>query len=151
MLASSTRSGFTPPLAKERSRSYLYIGPHENPKEMWPVVPTTTSQRNVVKQGKNLGRNARKEKYKRATTTKRFCDSAALNGHLRGGGWQDLLINSMNLEDFKEVIKEQYPVIDDGIISCLVFCCYKHIGKDAMKKAVYIRGGDGSLPGKVQI
>ena len=72
-------------------------------------------------------RVAREEEYRRPTTTERFCDSTALNGHLRGGGWLDLLTSLMTLGDFKDAIQEQYPVIDDGIIPRLVFCHYKHV------------------------
>ena len=57
----------------------------------------------------------------------------------------------MTLGDLKEAIKEQYPIINDEIISRLVFCHYKHIGKDATKKAVYITDDDELLPGKVQM
>ena len=57
----------------------------------------------------------------------------------------------MTLGEFKDVIKEQYPGIDDEIIPRLVFCHYKHVGKDATKKAVYITDDDEPLPGKVQM
>ena len=79
-----------------------------------------------------LERIASEEECKRVTTTERFCDRAVLvlNSHLRGGGWIDLLTSSMSLRDFKDAIKEQYPVIDDEIISRLVFCHYKHVCKD---------------------
>ena len=63
----------------------------------------------------------------------------------------NLLTSSITLRDFKEAIKKQYPLIDDEIISYLVFCHYKHKGKDTMKKAVYITDNDEPLPGKVQM
>ena len=95
---------------------------------------------------------SREEEYKRATTTERFCNSAALNGHLWGGGWLNLITSSMALGDFKDAIQEQYPVIDNEIISCLVFRHYKHVGsKDVTKKAVYITDDNEPLPGKVQM
>ena len=87
-----------------------------------------------------LKRIAREEEYKRATTTEGFRDSAALNGNLWDDAWLDL-----------EAIKKQYPIIDDEIISRLVFRHYKHVGKDAAKKVVYITDDDEPLPGKMQM
>ena len=57
----------------------------------------------------------------------------------------------MNVEDFKKVIKEQYPVIKDEVISRLVFRHYKYVDKDASKKAMYITDDSKPLPGKVQM
>ena len=57
----------------------------------------------------------------------------------------------MNLGNFKEVLKKQYPIIDDDIISRLLFCHYKLVGKDAKEKAVYNTADDKSLLGKVQM
>ena len=86
------------------------------------------------------------EEYNCATATKQFFDSAVLNGHLLGGGRRDLLTNSMNLGVFKEALKEIYPVIDNDIISHLVFCHYKLVGKDTTKKAMYIATNGDLLP-----
>ena len=62
-----------------------------------------------------------------------------------------MLTNLMNIGDFKNTFKQQHPVIDDGIISRLVFRHYKLAGKDAKKKAMYITADNELLPGKVQM
>ena len=78
--------------SRQRKIKVLPPGPHENPEEVRPVVPTTVIRRNDIKvvyldvvarpiaehdfYGKVfLERIAREEKYKRTTTTERFCDN----------------------------------------------------------------------------
>ena len=49
-----------------------------------------------------------------------FCDNVILNGKIKDGGWRDLHLNGMTIDEMKEALQDQY-MFDDAVIDRIVF------------------------------
>ena len=95
-----------------------------------------------------IERASKKVEVKKLTSHHNFCNDVILNRQIKDGGWCELYLNNMAVDEMREALQEWY-LPDDAVINRVVFICIMKVGNKSNKKRVSISEGNAKLEGLI--
>ena len=97
----------------------------------------------------HLERVSKTVEVTKLTAHQNFCDDVVVNCQIKQGGWRDLHVEGMSLDEMRDAMKHHFA-LDDAVCDRIEFIYKTKIGRKGNTKEVRIKDGEAKLEGAIR-